>query len=179
MGAESVVPSNSFSLKDDLFIAYRQLDITSTEAQELQVELVLWEYSQGRGRRLAIAPRATFTHTPLSTSERVTREHRQDLSGRWNQGDAVISIVQQDDQIVINGLGIVPYTIVSEKWTYAEGILRGSVVNKRKLPPLTRMWEFELQVSEDGNTLSGTFHRSDRKGNFAFDSAPFVWTRIR
>jgi hypothetical protein len=76
-------------------------------------------------------------------------------------------------------LGIVPYKIVSEKWVYAEGMLHGSVINKRKLPPLTRMWEFELQISQDGNRLSGTFHRSDRKGSFAFDCAPFVWTRIR
>lgn len=179
VGKESVVPSNAFSLKDDLFIPYQQLDVTSEEAQDIQIELVLWEYSQGRGQRLAIAPRVTFTHTPLSTSERVNREQRENLSGGWRHDDAVITIVQQDDIVVIEGLGIVPYNIVSEKWVYAEGMLHGSVINKRKLPPLTRMWEFELQISQDGNRLSGTFHRSDRKGNFAFDSAPFVWTRIR
>ena len=173
MGKESVVPSNAFSLKDDLFIPYQQLDVTPEEAQDIQIELVLWEYSQGRGQRLAIAPRVTFTHTPLSTSE------RENLSGSWKHDDAVITIVQQDDIVVIEGLGIVPYKIVSEKWVYAEGMLHGSVINKRKLPPLTRMWEFELQISQDGNRLSGTFHRSDRKGSFAFDCAPFVWTRIR
>lgn len=178
VGKESMVSSDNYVLKDKLFIPFEQLELAVDVTHSVQVELVLWEYSRGRGNRLAATPKTTFSRVANASSLAKDELHRSDLTGNWRNGDALITMAQQDNTIVLNGLKVVPYNIVSEAWTYERGRLQGMVINKRKLPPVTRIWEFDLRISQDGNTLAGTYHRADRKGNFAFDSEPFVWTRI-
>jgi hypothetical protein len=86
--------------------------------------------------------------------------------------------VQQGDTIAVSGLGsVVPFSIISEKWAFSDGILRGSLINKRNFPPMTRVWEFSLTLSPDGKRLTGTYHRSDKNGNYPFDSEEFTWVR--
>lgn len=179
VGKESIVPSDDYDLTDTLFIPFDQLELAAGEEHEVQVELVLWEYSKGRGQRLAVAPKATFRHAPASAAPQpVQAAGPADVSGTWKYEDSTITIVRQGDTVALNGLGMVPYNIVSEQWSYDNGVLTGTVVNKRNFPPLSRVWNFTLTLSPDGNALTGTFHREGEKGNFAFDSEPFTWTRI-
>ncbi|MFP6581488.1 MAG: hypothetical protein VCD00_02915 [Candidatus Hydrogenedentota bacterium] len=178
VGKESMVSSDNYALKDKLFIPFEQLELAMDVEHAVQVELVLWEYSHGRGNRLASTPKTTFKHVANAPGLARDELHRSDLTGNWRNGNTLITMAQQDNTIVLNGLTVVPHNIVSETWTYERGRLQGMVINKRKLPPVTRIWRFDLRISQDGNTLTGTYHRADRKGNFGFDSEPFVWTRM-
>jgi hypothetical protein len=178
VGKELVAESNAYTLKDGLFLPFKQLDLGSTESSDVQVELVLWEYSQGRGKRLAVAPRETFRYVPISSSERENIKRREDITGTWKQDEITITVDQRDGKVVVTGLDAVPNNIVSEEWGYADGKLLGSIVSQRKFPKRVRVWDFELQVSQDGKSLTGKYHRADKKGNFGFDSESFVWRRV-
>lgn len=178
VGNDSVADSKTYTLSDKLFIPFDQLEVEGDSEQTVQVELVVWEYSHGRGKKLAASPMSKFQRAPNAVRDARLAAVKDDLSGSWRHEDGIITIIQKDGNIVVSGLGMVPYTIVSEQWTYNRGRLEGSLISKRKVPPLTRMWDFDLRISEDGDVLRGTFHRADRKGNFAFTSEPFVWTRI-
>lgn len=177
VGRETVLPSDTYNLNQGLFLPYTQLDIGGTTPKKLQVELVIWEYSQGRGRKLVATPRTSFT-AALGGASTAAVASGSMLSGNWIADGIPLSIVKQGDQWVVRGIGgIVPFLIMSEKWTFSQGVLRGSLINKRNFPPMTRVWEFDLKLSADGKTLKGSYNRSDKNGNYAFESDVFTWVR--
>lgn len=178
VGKESIVPADEYSISDTLFIPFDQLELEPGEEHEVQVELVLWEYSQGRGRRLAASPKARFTHRTIVDKPTVEVAMNNNITGTWKHEDSTITIVQQGNTVIIDDLSMIRNKIISEQWSYENGTLQGTVISKRSFPSITRVWNFNLTLSDDGNTLTGEYNRTDKKGNDIVDSDPVTWTRL-
>ncbi len=174
VGREIVVSNDKQALSDALSLPYEQLDLSGGGKQQFKVRLVLWEYTGRRGHGLARSDWAAFSYTPPPTKEELNAVRRADVTGTWSGG---ISITQRGDRVVVSGLDV-PQEIISETWSYRDGVLVGTVTTRKGFPPLTRVWEYTLKISEDGRTLRGNYHRSDKNGRFPFDSEPFEWKRV-
>lgn len=150
---------------DALFIPFDQLELGPGARHDLQARVVVWEYSQGKGRVLAQSNLEPFTV--------VTGPDPMALAGEWSDG--VTIFVDSNGNITVDGLGV-RGNVESQRWALDGHVLNG-IVNLSRRIGADRVATYELLLSEDQRTLSGMYTVETADGSEVKDEGTLTITR--
>ncbi len=170
VGKTQTVPTQSYEWTESLFLPYNQLDLESNGEYDLKVNVILWEYSAGKGKAISQSGMRKFHHTQGKT----TAELRANLSGAWSNG---YEILQTGDRVSIEGFSL-PNRITEQEWIYNGEVLSGTITTRRTVPARTYIWNYTLHIADDGRSLTGTYRKADKKGRYPEASGEFTWERL-
>lgn len=163
-GEYRVAAGDPYRWSDALFIPFDQLELGPGQRHDLQAQVVVWEYSGGRGQALARSGMIPFTV--------VTGPSPIDLAGQWSDG---VSIFVQDDQITFDGLDL-RGSIESQRWELDGRVLDGIVELRRRIGA-DRVATYELLLSDDGRMLSGIYTVETEDGSEVKDEGTLTLVR--
>lgn len=163
------VQGSSFKWEERLFLPIDQLHLPMSESYDLQIQLIMWEFQGPEASVLTRVGRAPVTLTlPQS------REHLQAaIGGSWSDGVTVL--LDEWGNITLDGLDV-RGNVESQNWSLDGNRLRG-IVNLSRLLFADRVATYNLVLSENRRTLSGTYTVKTVDGGKVKDEGTLTLTR--